>query len=366
LASLNRTTLVAELTSQLRQAILRGRYPLNSRLPTVRRLAAEYHVSTSVVSQAIRALSREGLVASRQGSGTTVLTKPSPMRMLVWTPRQEGRSYAMSGGISFVRFCLTRGVTRTAEELGVSVEPISSVAAPPLAQESLPSASDNLPGVILFEAHGQEGVIEMLSRHSIPFVVAHTCRTDLPYRCVITDTAGSFCLGVAELSRLGHRRIALVTPRPETDTGGFFSARLDGYRRALTKAGIAPDDRLVLLVDDPPDEPMIGKIRDLLTLPDPPTAFACGEDYIALSVLDALTKLGARVPGDYSVIGYDDIVEAAESVPPLTTVHNPLEASAREAVRMLHRIMTGEKDVPRAVMLTGDLVRRSSCAPPPQ
>jgi DNA-binding LacI/PurR family transcriptional regulator len=94
-----------------------------------------------------------------------------------------------------------------------------------------------------------------------------------------------------------------------------------------------------------------------------PTALFATTDVLALGVLDAATALGITVPGQLSVVGFDDIAEAAAANPPLTTVAQSLFDQGRAAARLALRLVDGEPA--RAPRLRTTLVVRDSTAAPP-
>jgi DNA-binding LacI/PurR family transcriptional regulator len=93
------------------------------------------------------------------------------------------------------------------------------------------------------------------------------------------------------------------------------------------------------------------------------TAVFAANDSLALGILRALSELGRRVPGDVSVVGFDDVPEAAFFTPPLTTVRQDFEGVARESLELLlDRIGTGA--IARRRVVPPTLVVRESVAPP--
>ncbi|PAK24316.1 LacI family transcriptional regulator [Streptomyces sp. alain-838] len=216
------------------------------------------------------------------------------------------------------------------------------------------------------------GVVLVFS--SLPAEVKHRLRSrDIPF--VIVDPAGdpdpdvpsvgsaNWAGGLAatrHLTDLGHERVAIITG-PEDML--CSRARLDGYRSAMTMAGLPVDPRLVRFGDFR----VAGGFEhtmDLLDGPDRPTAVFAGSDLHALGVLEAARLEGLRVPADLSVVGYDDVPLAQWSSPPLTTVHQPLRQMAEEATRMLFR-PDGPGRTARRIELATHLVVRQSTAPRP-
>ncbi|MER7832333.1 substrate-binding domain-containing protein [Streptomyces sp. NPDC095602] len=107
------------------------------------------------------------------------------------------------------------------------------------------------------------------------------------------------------------------------------------------------------------------RMRELLDLPEPPTAVCVGSDAWAAAVYGVLAERGLRVPDDVSVVGYGDLPEARWAVPGLTTVRRPLAGMAGAAVSLLVRSARGEPMDGLPVELATELVVRSSTAPPP-
>jgi LacI family transcriptional regulator len=161
------------------------------------------------------------------------------------------------------------------------------------------------------------------------------------------------------LAELGHRRIGAIGG---PDRVWSANARLDGYRTALMRSGLPVDEHLVVRGEFSVPE---GKYltHRLLDRPGPPTAIVAGNDNQAFGVLQALSERGLRVPGDVSVVGFDDAV-AAWTTPPLTTIRQPLAAMTAAAFRMLRMDADGVTAQPQHVELATTLVVRDSTAPP--
>ena len=102
----------------------------------------------------------------------------------------------------------------------------------------------------------------------------------------------------------------------------------------------------------------------LLERSHPPTAIFASNDVSAFGAMEAIRVHGLRIPEDVSVVGFDDIPQAAHVHPPLTTVRQPLEGMGRTATRMLlEYIQDPQRPVERVELPTG-LVIRQSCCPP--
>jgi LacI family transcriptional regulator len=228
--------------------------------------------------------------------------------------------------------------------------------------------------------HRADGVIVVsisLARHrlaafrrgAIPLVTVDAVAAGVP-QTIIDDVEGGR-LATGHLLSLGHRRIgfvgtsaaerdATVREDPEQDPGcTSSSARLEGYRRELAGAGLEFDPDLVRL--GPYGPAVAAELADqLLALPDPPTAIFAVSDAQAMGVLSAAEQRGFPVPGQLSVVGFDDIESAA--LLKLSTVHQPLEQSGAEGARRLCALLRGARVRPLRQLLPLRIVQRASSA----
>jgi LacI family transcriptional regulator len=185
-------------------------------------------------------------------------------------------------------------------------------------------------------------------------------RTDGIHPASIGDDRLGGYLATRKLIDHGHSRIGLIMG-PEHATTAV--ARRDGYRDALTEAGIPLDDRLIA-GDAYTMEAGELAAHALLDLDDPPTAIFAVNDNNAIGVMATAAARGLRIPDDLSVIGYNDIPVASRLPVPLTTIREPFNLIARGAIDLLlddsaHR--TG--DIP-TIVATPTLIPRGSTAAP--
>jgi DNA-binding LacI/PurR family transcriptional regulator len=131
----------------------------------------------------------------------------------------------------------------------------------------------------------------------------------------------------------------------------------------LDLAGVSVDPELVRIGDYQIADGL-HHARDLLRLSDPPTAIVAGNDGEAVGVYQAAAEAGLRIPEDLSVIGFDDLPMAQWSIPPLTTVRQPLSEMASAATEMILTLASGEPLRRQRVELATELVVRGSTAPP--
>lgn len=156
---------------------------------------------------------------------------------------------------------------------------------------------------------------------------------------------------------LGHRRIAMIGPP------GLHQAaleRVEGYRAALREAGLPVRDMWITQgeFDVASGLACAGKLLDA---EEPPTAIFAANDEMALGAMMAARQRNLSVPGQLSVVGFDDTPASRSAWPPLTTVRQPLEDMGRAVIDALI-----DTDGRRAPELNFELVVRESSAPPPR
>lgn len=180
-----------------------------------------------------------------------------------------------------------------------------------------------------------------------PYGSAHTVHAD--------DRHGGM-LAARHLLDLGHRRIGLISG-PEEITA--VTERIAGFRTVLAGHGVDVEPGLTSQGDFTFQSGCAAAER-LLSMPDRPTAVFAVNDRMALGVMWCAQQHGLAVPGDLSVIGFDDIEAAAFSTPPLTTVRQPSSEMGRLAAQRVFDLLDHGKDGLESVVLPVTLVVRSS------
>ncbi|MCL2465585.1 MAG: LacI family transcriptional regulator [Micrococcales bacterium] len=194
----------------------------------------------------------------------------------------------------------------------------------------------------------------------VPVVAIDPHAGPLGYPTVDSDNFTGGVLATRYLIELGHRRIGFIAGRADLE-----SARLreSGYRKALADAGIPVDETLVRVGAYQRESAHI-PATELLAMPDRPTAIFASNDLSAIGTLDIARRMGLTVPDDLSVVGFDDIPESVLSMPPLTTIHQPIQEMGASAIRLLLSLLREAPVGSTHVCLPVSLVRRGSCAAP--
>lgn len=219
--------------------------------------------------------------------------------------------------------------------------------------------------------------VELLEakRRRLPFVVVDE-EGDAETRSVRIDDREGARMAARHLVALGHRRFAIFSvlrdrretpvfrPPGEADhrlTGSYphDRNRLAGYADILADAGISLAE--VPIVESRPDTPALAAAGAAMLLDRAPeaTAVLAASDALALALLKEARRRGISVPGELSVVGFDDVPDAAIADPPLTTVVQPSAEKGRRAAEMLFA-----GGPPRHEVLPLTFIVRGSTAPP--
>ncbi len=199
--------------------------------------------------------------------------------------------------------------------------------------------------------------LEALREQQFPYVLID--QTDPANQSSIVDSTnwqGAYD-AIRYLIELGHARIGFITGLMTLTSG---VDRLEGYKAALRENQIDYDPALVI----PGDFTQSGghyAAKRLLDLRQRPTAIFASNDLSAFGAMEAIRDRGLDIPGDISIIGFDDMPQASLVYPRLTTVRQPLDQMGRVAVRMLIDEIEHPRHMPRRVTLSTSLVIRESC-----
>jgi DNA-binding LacI/PurR family transcriptional regulator len=217
--------------------------------------------------------------------------------------------------------------------------------------------------LVLCSLPPDDPAVTAAQRRQVPLVVVGAPRLrGVP--TVGVDNIATAALAAPYLQSLGHTRFAVLTA-DRSGTGRMrpgFRDRPKGFRDALV--GIDPADVTVCTAFEHTRAAAAEAVADMLARPAArrPTALFAVTDVLALGAIEAAHASGVDVPGELSIMGLDDIPDAALSNPPLTTLRQDLFEQGRIAARLSIRLIGGESV--RAPRMHADLIVRQSTAPP--
>jgi LacI family transcriptional regulator len=216
-------------------------------------------------------------------------------------------------------------------------------------------------GLLVVLPRGVETYMDSLSKQNYPFVlIDYQATSDGVYAVGSTNWQGAYD-ATTHLIKLGHRRIGFITGDMFV---GSSEDRLNGYRDAL-EAGKLPFDADLIYQGDFFKPTGFNAGRAFLGLERPPTAIFASNDEMAFGAMEAALGKSYRVPEDLSIVGFDDIPQAADTHPPLTTVRQPLREMGTTATRLLLDLIEegGEPGASSLRLPTELIIRQSTVSP---
>jgi LacI family transcriptional regulator, galactose operon repressor len=211
-------------------------------------------------------------------------------------------------------------------------------------------------GLILSPLRITPRLLRALREAPVPVVIIGSLPESEPLDCVRADSRRGAGLAIEHLAALGRRRIAFVNGDPETIPA---QARLDGYRAALSAAGLRPDKNLVAVggafsyaAGRTATRALFAQVR--------PDALFCADDLLAIGAMRALADLRLRIPDDVAVVGMDDTELAQMSSPALSSVSLGSTERARLAATLLLDRLAEPRRAPRHLTFPPQLVVRES------
>lgn len=215
-------------------------------------------------------------------------------------------------------------------------------------------------GIVLVSAGESIEVSRTLLERALPIVMVDRELPGVALDCVFTDQIAGGRMATDHLLGLGHTRIGCITgPTGLAPSEG----RAAGYMASLHNAGRTVDPALIVCGDFHDNSGYANAMTLLAQAERPSALFACN-DLMAIGAMAAARALHIAIPGDLSIVGYDDIGLAAYMNPPLTTVAQPKYELGRVAAQMLLERTADHSLPPRRVLLRSSLVVRESTAPP--
>ena len=217
-----------------------------------------------------------------------------------------------------------------------------------------------LDGLIFATATLDSPVVAELKRRGIPLVLVVRSVDQPGVDTVEIDNGHAAAEAARHLYVLGHRNIGMVMGQRDASTS---RDRTEGALKWLEMQGISSQNVPLIFGEYTTESGYSGTVS-LLAQEKPVTAIIAGNDTIAMGVLDAAKRHGISVPGQLSVIGFDDVPLAGSPLLALTTIRQPVEAMARTAARRLVARMQGDSFAPATLdILPIQLIQRETTGP---
>ncbi|MBS1371706.1 MAG: GntR family transcriptional regulator [Lentisphaeria bacterium] len=370
---MNEQLIYKRIEDEIKTRIVSGTYPPGGRLPTERDLVDEFNTSRLTVAKSLASLIADGYIVRTRGRGTFVC---DPLPSIGSAIRRDTNwvHFISPGGSSgdSIRHGLLEGLCDAMTPLGFNV----GVTFYNTVEEQislLRSKGAECRGMAVWPARDAavEAELRELRRKGVPFVLVDSYFPELAADYVISANSAGAEAMIDHLAALGHRRISYLTVQPDRVS---LSDRLSGVISAFGRHGIAIGGNLGIIPETHKVSPsshgaantefIRDWLRGELAKPEPPSAVFCGNDSIAITLLELCGELGLRVPDALSIAGFDNIDRSAYLPVPLTTVAQDFFEIGRTAGKILARLNGRTDDIPMQYRIPPKLVVRGSTAPP--
>jgi LacI family transcriptional regulator len=205
-------------------------------------------------------------------------------------------------------------------------------------------------------SESSQDTIERLNEIDTPMVLAVRELPGVNSDYVGIDYPEGARIAVDHLLGKGHKRIALLGGIKESST---WIERMEGYREALSRAGLEVDESLVI-DSSPTREGGLEAVLKVLENPNPPTAIFCFSDLIAFGVMQGLMMKGITPGKDIDIVGFDNVPVAEIYHPPLTTISSFPRRIGKEAANLLYQQMEKIEREQQRIILNPELIIRES------
>lgn len=352
----NATSVRTQLREILLQEIREGHFSEGGRIPSERDLAQQYGISRASVRETITELINAGILFRTVGKGTYITAGSARGHA---APQTLNIGFLISEDIfHFVQTGYNRILRGVGEACRMSGDNLvfHSVGD---SQRLATDGSLTLSGCVIVGGL-RRNVIERLKEAGTPFVLVDLLLKDeaSDVTAVTIDYAGGTRMAVEHLVRLNHRQIGFI--------GLSGSEKYNAYWQALEEFGLAYNPRQVEFLPLMDLEPgmLAGfhAMQQMIAKAQLPTAVLVTNDYVARGVMEALSVSGIEVPGQISIVGYDDL--GIKTSPPITTIRVDLDQVGRLAVDALYRRIKGTPVQPGQTVVPVALVVRASTAAP--
>ena len=216
---------------------------------------------------------------------------------------------------------------------------------------------DAVKGIIIIGI-SDEKIISELENLNIPLVSVDYYLSGKDIDLILIDNIEGIMTAVKYLAQMGHKKIAYLTGNIKKDIGAYD--RLSGYKKALHYYNLERDNDFIIDCDFTMSGAHDSLLNFLKKSDKRPTAVIGVNDIAAIGAMNAIKEFGLNIPGDISVVGFDDIDLANETTPKLTTLKVKKKLLGKIAVQRLLDIVNNGKSYTYKVLINPELVIRES------
>lgn len=330
-----------------KQKILDGDFTKGDKFHTAKDLADEYDISMTTSRRVLDELAKDGLIVGVPRVGAVIKRNLVPRKAYLVIP-ESSDAFARNSNSSIVSAEIMIAISKEAAAADVELNVVS--------ENFLKEVDKEEHNYILIPFDPILGDIEEFVKSSNSTVVLISPpRFVKGAYCVRSDLKKGAFLATKHLIEKGHTKIGhLMVSSPQ-----WQESRFEGYMEALKDSGIPLSLGLVREVESNKDA-VFAALKELMNLPEAPTALFCFSDIWAIHAIEYCKKNGIKIPDDLAICGLDNRHESQKATPALTTVETYWRENGARAIDILVRLMDGDEKVPEDILLEPELVIRET------
>jgi len=351
----------------LKENIIAGVFQPNSKFPSIRALANNYEVSTQVICSVIFILEKEGWVKKngRKGVVITHAGNSAGVKMPMSSKIGIIASHGTELGDAFHQrtYSAIIKVEELANANGSTVCIFNTFPESFITDKIVSDIEKEQPDGMIYIPSSQNSRKTLMDAYrlkglDIPFVIHQ--RTLCDFDCIDFDNEQMGQDAAAYLFSMGYRKILFLGYNE--NKFHWMKARIEGFKSFFSSAKTMADWNVLNIPDVKGDPPSYIEIKNYLkTVKLDCTALVCGNDHLAINVMEIFSKMGISVPEDISIIGFDDEMEGIKHG--LTTFHLAGELIGEMEFYQIMRLIAKKNVSPVQLKVKSQLMRRNTVAP---
>lgn len=366
----NKKVKYVAIKEQILQMIQEGKYKSGDRLPSEQELASSNNVSVITSKKTLDELEKDGYIYRIKGSGSYVAdfqpeTRPNHFKMIAMVlPLGSNTGGGMDLFYSVEMIAKNQGYYVSVENTHRNCQKEREII--------LSLLKDNIAGIIYYPSFSSENfdLIKKLATEKYPIVIIDKSIHDIEIDTVLCDNYSGSNAMTKYLIGCGHRNIAFVC-ETNIDETSSIRERFLGYCDALAEANIPLNIDLIMHPETMYQQNaekgnrahFCREVAEKVQGNKAITAVQVASDADAVELIRQCVKKGINVPGDVSIVGFDDLDVASYITPPLTTVKQNFKTIGHSAADLVFKRLADREKKAEKVLIPAELVTRKSSGP---
>lgn len=347
------------IKNKLKELILNGEYTIDSKIPSEAELKDKFDVSRHTIRQSISELVNDGYLKREQGSGTYVSNQ---YQLGAKDTSQKTIGVITTYLSDYIFPSIIRGIEDELSKKGYALLLSSTQNNVDNEKKSLEMMLEkNIDGLIVEPTKSAElnpnlNYYLRMQERGIPYVFINASYEELDAPSIRMDDKLASEKLTSHLLELGHTQICVITKTDDLQGKN----RMKGFIKAYSKVNKAFDGNLLVTFDTENIKELPKNIDRILQLENPPTAFVCYNDQIAMKVIKCISKSGKKIPQDISVVSHDNSFMSTATDTKLTSINHPKEQLGRDAASWIIQAIEKSSFKQQSIIYEPELIKRSS------